>query len=114
MDVLLVDAGILGEPLAEPDVTRHEVAAAVGADAKALADAAIGLRRSTRWPAARRRSCGGLHAEGRVDAIGGTRRNGRHDDRHARDAGVARRRAEADGLDRRVGRYELLRRLRRT
>ena len=39
VEVLLIDAGILGEPLAGPDVTRQEVAAAAGADALALADA---------------------------------------------------------------------------
>ena len=39
VDVLLVDAGIVGEPLAAPDVTREEVAAAVGADVTALASA---------------------------------------------------------------------------
>ena len=32
VDVILVDAGIMGEPLVEPDVTRDEVAAAAGAD----------------------------------------------------------------------------------
>ena len=37
--VVLVDAGILGEPLATPDVTRDDVAAAAGADADALAAA---------------------------------------------------------------------------
>src|SRR3954451_19382363 len=30
VDVLLVDAGIVGEPLTTPDVTREEVAAAAG------------------------------------------------------------------------------------
>jgi uncharacterized protein (UPF0261 family) len=39
VDVLLVDAGILGEPLVEPSVTRQEVAAAAGADVRGLADA---------------------------------------------------------------------------
>ena len=38
-EVLLVDGGILGDPLVEPDVTRREVAAAAGADVAALADA---------------------------------------------------------------------------
>ena len=32
VEVLLIDAGILGEPLTDPDVTRQEVAAAAGAD----------------------------------------------------------------------------------
>ena len=39
VDVVLVDAGIVGEPLATPDVTREEVAAAAGADVRALAAA---------------------------------------------------------------------------
>ena len=30
VDVVLVDAGVMGEPLASPDVTREEVAAAAG------------------------------------------------------------------------------------
>jgi uncharacterized protein (UPF0261 family) len=38
-DVVLVDAGILGEPLVEPDVARDEVAAAAGADVRELAAA---------------------------------------------------------------------------
>jgi uncharacterized protein (UPF0261 family) len=38
-DVVLVDAGILGEPLVAPDVTREEVAAAAGADVRELAAA---------------------------------------------------------------------------
>ena len=33
---ILVDAGIMGPPLVEPDVTREEVAAAAGADVEAL------------------------------------------------------------------------------
>src|ERR1700693_323432 len=39
VDVLLIDAGILADPLTEPDVTRQEVAAAAGVDVRALADA---------------------------------------------------------------------------
>jgi uncharacterized protein (UPF0261 family) len=38
-DVTLIDAGIMGPPLAEPDVTREEVARAAGADVAALAAA---------------------------------------------------------------------------
>ena len=70
VDVLLVDAGILGEPLTEPDVTRQEVAAAAGADVQALADA------RDRSEAIEAMSRGAaevvlrLHAEGRFDAIG--------------------------------------------
>jgi uncharacterized protein (UPF0261 family) len=37
--VLLVDAGVMGEPLARPDITRGEVARAAGADVAALAAA---------------------------------------------------------------------------
>ncbi len=37
-EVLVVDAGILGEPLTQPDVTRTEVARAAGANVAALAD----------------------------------------------------------------------------
>ncbi len=38
-NVVLVDGGILGEPLVAPDVTREEVAAAAGADVRELAAA---------------------------------------------------------------------------
>jgi uncharacterized protein (UPF0261 family) len=70
VDVLLVDAGILDEPLTEPDITRQAVAAAAGADVQALADArdrATAIETMGRGAAevARR-----LHAEGRLDAIG--------------------------------------------
>ena len=70
VDVLLVDAGILGEPLTGADITRQEVAAAAGADVQALADArdrgaAIeAMARGTAEIVLR------LHAEGRLDAIG--------------------------------------------
>jgi uncharacterized protein (UPF0261 family) len=70
VDVLLVDAGILGEPLTEPDVTRQDVAAAAGADVRALAEA------GDRNAAIEVMSRGAakvvlrLHAEGRFDAIG--------------------------------------------
>ena len=71
-DVVLVDAGIIGEPLATPDVTREEVAAAVGADVAALAAA------GDRGAAVETMSRGAaeivkrLHAEGRLDAVGGS------------------------------------------
>ena len=70
-DVVLVDAGILGEPLATPDVTREEVAAAAGADAGELA------REGDRGAAVAAMARGAaevvkrLHAEGRLDAVGG-------------------------------------------
>ena len=68
--MLLIDAGILGEPLTEPDVTRQEVAAAAGADVQALADA--GDRGAAIETMARGASeiVLGLHAEDRFDAIG--------------------------------------------
>ena len=68
---MLVDAGIVGEPLATPDVTRDEVAAAAGADAAALA--AAGDRGAAVETMARGAAevVKRLHAEGRLDAIGG-------------------------------------------
>lgn len=39
VDVVLVDTGVLGEALANPDITRAEVAEAAGTDIGALADA---------------------------------------------------------------------------
>src|SRR5689334_22734071 len=38
-EVLLIDAGIRGEPLVQPDITRQQVARAAGADVAALAAA---------------------------------------------------------------------------
>lgn len=69
-EVVLVDGGILGEPLVEADVTRREVAAAAGADIDALA--AAGDRSTaieTMGRGAAEVVCR-LHAEGRLDAIG--------------------------------------------
>ncbi len=71
VDVVLVDAGIVGAPLTTPDVSREEVAAAVGANVQALADA------GDRGAAVETMARGAaeivkrLHAEGRLDAIGG-------------------------------------------
>ena len=70
VEVLLIDAGILGEPLTEPDVTRQEVAVAAGADVQALADArnrSAAIETMSRGAAA---VVLRLHAEGRFDAIG--------------------------------------------
>jgi hypothetical protein len=70
VDVLLVDAGILGEPLTEPDVTRQEVAAAAGVNVQALADAGdrgAAIEVMGRGAAA---IVLRLHAEGRFDAVG--------------------------------------------
>jgi uncharacterized protein (UPF0261 family) len=71
VDVILVDAGIVGEPLATADVPREEVAAAVGADVTALA--AAGDRGAAVEAMARGAAevVQRLHAQGRLDAIGG-------------------------------------------
>ena len=68
--VVLVDAGIVGEPLTEPDVTREEVARAAGADVAALA--AAGDRGAAVETMARGAAevVTRLYAEGRLDAIG--------------------------------------------
>ena len=71
VDVVLVDAGIVGPPSTEPDIDRTEVAAAAGADVEALAQA------GDRGAAVETMARGAaevvkrLHAEGRLDAIGG-------------------------------------------
>jgi uncharacterized protein (UPF0261 family) len=71
VDVLVVDTGILGPPLTAPDVTREEVAEAVGADVGALA--AAGDRGAAVATMARGAAeiVKRLHAEGRLDAVGG-------------------------------------------
>jgi uncharacterized protein (UPF0261 family) len=70
-EVVLVDAGIVGEPLAAPDVTRAEVGAAVGAHPASLA--AAGDRGAAVETMARGAAeiVKRLHADGRLDAIGG-------------------------------------------
>jgi len=70
VDVLLVDVGVF-EPQVEPDVSREEVARAVGEDAAGLAargdrGAAVTAMARGAEAVARR-----LHAEGRLDAIAG-------------------------------------------
>jgi uncharacterized protein (UPF0261 family) len=69
--VVLVDVGVLGEPVVEPDVTRWEVAEAGGVDVGQLAaarDRSRALEAMGRGAAeiARR-----LYAEGRLDGIAG-------------------------------------------
>ena len=69
VDTLLVDAGVLGEPLAEPDIGRDEVARAAGADVGALAaagDRGAAVEAMARGAAA---IVARLHAEGRVDGV---------------------------------------------
>ncbi len=66
---LMVDAGVLGPPLARPDVTRDELARAAGADIRALA------ARNDRGAAVATMGRGAsivvqqLHAAGRLDGI---------------------------------------------
>ncbi|MGI8973274.1 MAG: Tm-1-like ATP-binding domain-containing protein [Gaiella sp.] len=71
VDVVLIDAGIVGEPLATPDITREDVAAAVGADVGALAsagDRGTAVETMARGAA---KVVKRLHGEGKLDAIGG-------------------------------------------
>ena len=70
VEVLVIDAGILGEPLSEADVTRHEVAAAAGADVDALASARDRPAAIATMGYGAATVVRGLHAEGRFDAIG--------------------------------------------
>ena len=69
VDVVLIDAGVLGEPLAEPDIGREEVARAVGADVGELA--ATGDRGAAVETMARGAAeiVKRLRAEGRLDGI---------------------------------------------
>jgi uncharacterized protein (UPF0261 family) len=69
VDVVLVDAGVKGEPLAEPDVSRAEVARAAGAHVDELAEA--GDRGAAVEAMARGASeiAMRLHEEGRLDGI---------------------------------------------
>jgi uncharacterized protein (UPF0261 family) len=69
VDVLLLDAGILGEPLTTPDIGRDEIAGAVGAKVAALVagndrGAAIDAMATGAAIVVER-----LHAEGRLDGI---------------------------------------------
>ncbi|HSJ93370.1 MAG TPA: Tm-1-like ATP-binding domain-containing protein [Gaiellaceae bacterium] len=69
VDTLLVDAGVLGEPLAEPDIGRDEVARAAGTEIGALAaagDRGAAVEAMARGAAA---IVARLHAEGRVDGV---------------------------------------------
>ncbi|MGZ4381228.1 MAG: Tm-1-like ATP-binding domain-containing protein [Gaiellaceae bacterium] len=69
VDVNLVDAGIMGEPLAVPDIRREEVAEAVGADVHALAAAADRGAAVERMAEGAAAVVSRLHAEGRLDGI---------------------------------------------
>jgi uncharacterized protein (UPF0261 family) len=69
VDVVLVDCGIMGEPLAEPDVTRQEVARAAGADVDALASAGDRGAAVAAMAEGAAAIVTRLHAEGRLDGI---------------------------------------------
>jgi uncharacterized protein (UPF0261 family) len=69
VDVVLVDAGILGPPLAQPDVTREEVAGAIGADVAELAAAGDRGAAVAAMAGGAAIVVRGLHAEGRLDGI---------------------------------------------
>jgi len=69
VDVILVDTGVLGVPLAEPDIGRAEVAEAAGADARELAEsadrgAAVEVMARGAAEIVKR-----LYKEGRLDAV---------------------------------------------
>jgi uncharacterized protein (UPF0261 family) len=69
VDVILVDTGVLGVPLAEPDVSREEVAEAAGEDAQELAksgDRGAAVEAISRGAAEIVKE---LHAQGRLDAV---------------------------------------------
>jgi uncharacterized protein (UPF0261 family) len=69
VDVILVDAGVLGAPLVEPDLTREAVASAAGgelADLVSAADRGQAIEAMARGLAVVVRQ---LHHEGKLDAI---------------------------------------------
>jgi uncharacterized protein (UPF0261 family) len=71
VDVLLVDAGVQGEPTTPADVSRQEVARAAGADVEQLAaagDRGAAVEAMARGAAA---IVERLHAEGRLDGVVG-------------------------------------------
>ena len=71
VDVILVDAGVLGEPTTVPDISREEVARAAGAEIGQLVaagDRGAAVETMSRGAAA---IVGRLYAEGRLDAIVG-------------------------------------------
>jgi uncharacterized protein (UPF0261 family) len=69
VDALLVDTGILGSPLAEPDITRQQVAEAASADLQELAtseDRGAAVEAMARGVSEVVKD---LHAQGRLDAV---------------------------------------------
>jgi uncharacterized protein (UPF0261 family) len=71
VDVILVDAGVLGEPTTAPDITRDEVARAAGAelaDLVAAGDRGVAVEAMSRGAAA---VVERLHREGKLEAVVG-------------------------------------------
>jgi uncharacterized protein (UPF0261 family) len=69
VNVLLVDTGVLGAPLAEPDISRQEVAEAAGANAQELAesgDRGAAVEAMARGAAEIVKE---LYSQGRLDAV---------------------------------------------
>ena len=69
VDALLVDTGVLGSPLAEPDISRQQVAEAAGADLQELAtseDRGAAVEAMARGVSEIVKD---LHAQGRLDAV---------------------------------------------
>jgi uncharacterized protein (UPF0261 family) len=69
VDALLVDTGVLGSPLAEPDISRQQVAEAAGADVQELAaseDRGAAVEAMARGAAEIVKD---LHAQERLDAV---------------------------------------------
>jgi uncharacterized protein (UPF0261 family) len=69
VDALLVDTGVLGSPLAEPDISRQQVAEAAGSDVQELAaaeDRGAAVEAMARGAAV---IVNDLHVQGRLDAV---------------------------------------------
>jgi uncharacterized protein (UPF0261 family) len=69
VDVVLVDAGVLGEPAVQADVTREEVARAGGAEVAGLAAAGDRGAAVTAMARGAAEVAKRLHADGRLDGI---------------------------------------------
>jgi uncharacterized protein (UPF0261 family) len=69
VDFLVVDVGVLGQPPFAADVTREEVAAAAGADARELAEACDRGAAVTAMAQGAEAVVRRLHDEGRLDGI---------------------------------------------
>lgn len=107
-DVLLVDAGVKGAPLTQPDISREEVARAAGADLAEL------VARGDRGVAIETMARGAtvvlteLFAQGRLHGVlglGGSGGSALVTPGHAR---LAHRSPQADGLNARLGRHPSL------